>query len=118
MILIGTGSEVSLCLEAHDLLTQSGVKSRVVSMPCWEIFDEQDQAYRDDVLPPHVTARVAVEQGAALGWEHYVGLTGAIIAMRSFGASAPLKDLLTKYGFTAEKVAEAARAQLAKRNGS
>jgi transketolase len=112
VILIGTGSEVSLCVEAHEDLLATGVKSRVVSMPCWEVFDEQDQAYRDAVLPPHVTARVAVEQAAALGWERYVGMTGAVIGMRSFGASAPLKDLLKHFGFTKDKVVEAARKQI------
>ena len=113
VILMGTGSEVQLCVQAHEVLSKEGIKSRVVSMPCWEIFDKQDDAYRESVLPTSVTARVAVEQASAFGWTRYAGTTGAIIAMHTFGASAPLKELQTKFGFTPEKVVEAARAQLA-----
>jgi transketolase len=112
VILIGTGSEVQLCLSAYQNMTRDGLKVRVVSMPSWELFDRQDDHYRDSVLPPHITARVSVEQGTMLGWERWVGLTGAKIGMNTFGASAPLKDLLIKFGFTAEKVEQAARAQI------
>jgi transketolase len=114
VILIGTGTEVSLCVAAHEQLTASGVRSRVVSMPSWELFEDQDEAYRDAVLPPAVTARVAVEQAAAFGWERYVGRSGAIIAMHTFGASAPLKELQTKFGFAPDKIVAAARAQIAR----
>jgi transketolase len=113
VILIGTGSEVSLCLSACNELKNQGIRARVVSMPCWELFEKQDQAYRDSVLPPDVLARVSVEQAATLGWERYVGMHGAIIGMRSFGASAPLKMLLDKFGFTTEKVVAAAQEQIA-----
>jgi transketolase len=114
VILIGTGSEVSLCLAAHELLTREGIKARVVSMPSWELFEAQDQAYRDSVLPPDVAARVSVEMGSVIGWDRYVGPTGTRIGMQSFGASAPLKDLLPKFGFTAEAVAAAAKDRIAK----
>jgi transketolase len=98
------------------MLKAQGIKARVVSMPSWELFDDQDQAYRDQVIPPTVTARVSVEQASAFGWARYVGEHGESIAMRSFGASAPLKDLQREFGFTAERVAEAAREQV-KRTG-
>ena len=114
VILIGTGSEVSLCLAAHELLMREAIKARVVSMPSWELFEDQDQAYRDSVLVPKVAARVAVEMGSVIGWDRYVGAMGARIGMRSFGSSAPLKDLLHKFGFTAEAVAAAAKDQIAK----
>jgi transketolase len=114
VILIGTGSEVSLCLAAHELLTLEGIKARVVSMPSWELFEEQDPAYRDSVLPPDVAARVSVEMGSVIGWDRYIGPTGTRIGMQSFGASAPLKDLLQKFGFTAEAIAAAAKDQIAK----
>jgi len=113
VILVGTGSEVSLCVAAHEQLQASGVKSRVVSMPCWSIFDAQPQSYQDQVLPPAVKARVSVEAGATLGWSKYVGPTGTMVGMHSFGASAPLKDLLKKFGFTPEKVVEAAQQAIA-----
>jgi transketolase len=112
VILIATGSEVSLCVEAYERLTAEGVKARVVSLPSWELFEAQDQAYRDEVLPPAVAARVTVEAAAALGWDRYAGPTGAIIAMRSFGASAPGKAVQKRFGFTADAVYEAAKAQL------
>jgi transketolase len=112
VILIATGSEVSLCMEAFEALTADGIKARVVSLPCWELFDAQDKAWRDKVLPPAVTARVAVEAAAPLGWERYAGPTGEIIAMRSFGASAPIKDLMPHFGFTADHVREAAMKQM------
>ncbi|TDR90010.1 transketolase [Enterovirga rhinocerotis] len=112
VILIGTGSEIRLCVEVYEKLKAEGVAARVVSMPSWDLFEAQDQAYRDSVLPPRITARVVVEQGTAIGWDRYAGPTGTILAMHGFGASAPLKDLLVKFGFTAEAVYKAARAQL------
>jgi transketolase len=115
VILISTGSEVSLCVEAFERLTAEGIRARVVSMPSWELFEQQNQSYRDGVLPPEVTARVSVEQAGTFGWERYVGLTGARIGMKTFGASAPLKELQKKFGFTPERVVEAARTQLAGR---
>lgn len=115
VILIGTGSEVALCVSAYEKLTAEGAKVRVVSMPSWELFEHQSQEYRDRVLPPNVTARVAVEQASTFGWERYVGLTGMVIGMKTFGASAPLKDLLTKFGFTPDGVIAAAKQQLAKK---
>lgn len=114
VILIGTGSEVQLCVGAYETLKGEGVKARVVSMPSWDLFERQDEAYRNSVLPPDVLARVAVEQGSVIGWDRYAGSSGAIVGMHTFGASAPIKDLLGKFGFTAEKVIEAARAQVAK----
>jgi transketolase len=113
LLLIGTGSEVSLCVEAYEELKAEGVRARVVSMPSWELFEQQDQAYRDQVLPPDVRARVSVEQASVLGWDHYIGMRGAKIGMHTFGSSAPLKDLETKFGFTPDKVVAAAKAQLA-----
>jgi transketolase len=113
VILIGTGSEVGLCLAAREQLKQEGIAARVVSMPSWELFEQQDQAYRDGVLPPGVTARVSVEMGSVIGWDRYVGAAGTRIGMHTFGASAPLKDLLGKFGFTPEQVLAAAKAQVA-----
>jgi transketolase len=112
VLLLATGSEVVLCLDAYERLKEGGVNARVVSMPSWELFDDQPQEYRDAVLPPDVTARVSVEQASTFGWAKYVGSTGRSIGMRSFGASAPLKDLVTKFGFTAEQIMECAREQL------
>ncbi|HEV7616196.1 MAG TPA: transketolase [Solirubrobacterales bacterium] len=109
LILIATGSEVQLALGAHETLSGEGIGSRVVSLPCWEIFERQDQAYRDQVLPPAVTARVAIEEASTLGWERYVGSAGRIIGMTTFGQSAPFADVEAEFGFTAEKVAEVAR---------
>ncbi|HSF99236.1 MAG TPA: transketolase C-terminal domain-containing protein [Ornithinibacter sp.] len=117
-MLVATGSEVALAVSAYETLTAEGVDARVVSMPSWEIFDRQGPAYRDSVLPPSVKARVAVEQASTLGWERYVGSEGAVIGMSTFGASAPLKELLTKFGFTPEAVAEQARAQIASHRSS
>jgi transketolase len=114
LILMATGSEVSLCVGAYETLTAEGVRVRVVSMPCWDLFEQQDEAYRRSVFPDDVQARVAVEQAATLGWDRYVGLQGKIIGMHTFGASAPLKALLVKFGFTAEGVLSAAREQLAR----
>jgi transketolase len=109
VILMGTGSEVSLCVDAHERLGQEGIRSRVVSMPSWELFDRQPEAYRNEVLPPSVTARVAVEQASTFGWGRYVGLAAEVIGMRTFGASAPLKELQKKFGFTPDNVVAAAR---------
>ncbi len=114
VIIIGTGSELSLCVDAGEKLAAEGIKARVVSLPSWDLFEKQDQAYRDSVIPPTVTARVCVEMGGVLGWERYAGLTGAIVGMRSFGASAPLKDLLPHFGFTLEAVVKAAKGQVGK----
>jgi transketolase len=112
VLLLATGSEVALCLDAYERLKAEGVKARVVSMPSWELFDDQPREYRDRVLPPAVVARVSVEQASTFGWAKYVGATGHSIGMRSFGASAPLKDLLKKFGFTPELVVNAAKEQL------
>ena len=114
VILIASGSEVALVVQAHEALTAEGIAARVVSMPSWELFDRQDAEYRESVLPTSVTARVAVEQASSLGWERYVGTQGAIIGMSTFGASAPLKDLITKFGFTPEAVLAVAKDQLAR----
>lgn len=112
VILIGTGSEVQLCLAAYEQLTAEGIQARVVSMPSWELFEKQDQAYRESILPPEVTARVSVEQASTLGWARYVGLAGCSIGMETFGASAPLQALQEKFGFTPDRVAAAAREQV------
>jgi transketolase len=114
VILIGTGSEVALCVEVYEKLKQEGIAARVVSMPSWELFEQQDQAYRDSVLPPGITARVSVEAGSVIGWDRYVGMTGARIGMHTFGSSAPITDLMKKFGFTSEKVLAAAKEQIAK----
>jgi transketolase len=114
VILIGTGSEVALCAGAYETLKQEGVAARVVSMPSWELFEQQDRAYRDSVLPPEVTARVSVEEGSVIGWDRYAGNRGAKIGMCTFGSSAPIQDLLTKFGFTPQKVLAAAREQIAR----
>jgi transketolase len=112
VLLLATGSEVSLCVQAHERLTAEGVGSRVVSMPSWELFDDQAAIYRDSVLPPDITARVSVEQASVFGWAKYVGTKGQSIGMRSYGASAPLKDLQREFGFTVDRVVEAAKEQL------
>jgi len=112
VILIGTGSEVPLCVEAYEKLTAEGVNARVVSLPSWDLFEKQTKEYRDTVLPPKITKRVTVEMGTTLGWERYAGTTGTMIGMTSFGASAPLKDLLIEFGFTAEAVYQAAKKQM------
>ena len=113
VIMMGTGTELGLCVSAYEALESEGIPARVVSMPCLELFERQSQDYRDRVLPPDITARVTVEQGTVIGWDRYAGASGSIIGMHSFGSSAPLKDLLTKFGFTPEKVLEAARHQIA-----
>ena len=104
IILIASGSEVSLVVEAYEKMTSQGIRCRVVSMPSWDIFEHQPQSYREEVLPPRVTARLAVEQGSVLGWDRYVGAAGRIIGMKTFGASAPLKELQRKFGFEPERV--------------
>ena len=116
VLLMATGSEVSLCVQASDQLAKEGINARVVSMPSWELFEHQSQEYRDSVIPPNVLARVGVEQASSFGWERYTGLTGHCIAMKTFGASAPLKELQKKFGFTTENVVNAAKAQVAKAN--
>ncbi len=113
VLLMGSGSEVQLCVAAHETLRAEGVKARVVSMPSWDLFELQDEAYQESVIPHDVHARVYVEQASTFGWEKYTGKRGAKIGMHTFGASAPLKSLLTKFGFTPEKVAQAARDQVA-----
>jgi transketolase len=112
LILMGTGSEVSLCVDAYEQLSGEGKRVRVVSMPSWELFDQQPREYREEVLPPAVRARVSVEQASTFGWERFAGPEGAMIGMHTFGASAPLKDVQRKFGFTPEKVAATAREQL------
>jgi transketolase len=109
VILMGTGTELQHCVAAYEKLKAEGIKARVVSMPCLEIFDRQDEAYKESVLPAAVTARVSIEMGATLGWDRYVGPKGKIIGMRSFGASAPLKDLLPRFGFGPDYVVTAAK---------
>jgi transketolase len=115
VILIGSGSEVSLVVEAHEALATEGIRSRVVSMPSWDIFEHQPQAYRESVLPAQIKARVAVEQGSVLGWDRYVGAAGQVIGMKTFGASAPLKELQRKFGFEPERVVAAAKEVLGRK---
>jgi len=104
LILISSGSEVSVTLDAYEKLTAEGVAARVVSMPSWELFEKQSQAYKDEVLPPLTTARLAIEAAFPLGWDRYVGPKGSVIAMTHFGASAPYKVLAEKFGFTPENI--------------
>ena len=114
VILMATGSEVYLCIDAYEKLKAEGIRARVVSMPSWDLFERQDQRYRDQILPPEITARVAVEMASTMGWAQYTGPKGRTLGMHTFGASAPLKDLQKKFGFTVEAVLQAARDQLAK----
>jgi transketolase len=114
VILIASGSEVILAAEAHEELLAQGIRSRVVSMPSWDIFEHQPRQYTDSVLPPDVTARVAIEQASAFGWERYVGWTGRVMGMKAFGASAPLKELQKKFGFEPGRVVETVKALLGK----
>ncbi|MDR4483273.1 MAG: transketolase [Nitrospirales bacterium] len=114
VLLLGTGSEVPLCVQAYEQLAVEGIRSRVVSMPSWELFEQQSEDYRRSVIPPDVTARVSVEQASVFGWGNYVGTQGHSIGMKSFGASAPLKELAKKFGFTVEHVVAAAKAQIAR----
>jgi transketolase len=109
VILIASGSEVSLAIQAHEKLLTDCIRSRVVSMPSWDIFEDQSQQYRDSVLPPEVEARVAVEQASTFGWERYVGTKGRVIGMRTFGASAPHKELQKKFGFEPDNVVTAVK---------
>ncbi len=113
VLLLATGSEVQLCVSAHEQLAAEGIRARVVSMPSWELFEQQDAAYRDSVLPPAIRARVAVEQASTIGWYRYVGIDGACIGMHTFGASAPLAELQKKFGFTPDRVVAEARKQVA-----
>jgi len=113
VILIASGSEVALCLATRAVLAAEGIAARVVSMPSWELFERQPQSYRDAVLPPSITARVAVEQDSPLGWTKYTGSTGAVVGMTTFGMSAPYSALQLEFGFTTARVAAVARAQAA-----
>src|SRR6202008_2480606 len=114
IVLIATGSEVSLAVEAHEKLIAEGVRSRVVSMPSWDIFEQQTQEYQDSVLPPGLVARVGVEQASTFGWERYIGKRGRMIGMKTFGASAPLKELQRKFGFEPDQIVAAAKQLLTK----
>ena len=114
VLLMASGSEVSLCVDAFEKLKAEGIKARVISMPSWELFEHQSQEYRDSVIPPGITARVSVEQASTFGWARFTGLTGERIGMKTFGASAPLKELQKKFGFTVENVVTAAKGQLKK----
>jgi transketolase len=109
VILIASGSEVSLAVNTHERLVAEGIRSRVVSMPSWDIFDHESQEYRDSVLPPTVKRRIAIEQASTFGWERYVGDSGKIIGMKTFGASAPLKELQKKFSFEPEQAVAAAK---------
>ncbi len=113
VILIGTGSELQLAVQAQEKLAAEGIQARVVSMPCWDLFDEQSAEYKESVFPSAVRARVAVEAGATIGWERYVGLEGRVVGQTTFGASAPLKDLLKHFGYTAENVVAHAKESIA-----
>jgi len=114
VILIASGSEVQLCISAYERLKQEGIAARVVSMPSWELFEAQDRHYREEILPPSVKARIAVEAGAVIGWDRYAGPEGTIIGMHRFGGSAPGTSVMQKFGFTAERVLQAAKDQIAK----
>jgi transketolase len=114
VILIGTGSELALCVKAAESLAGQNIAARVVSLPCWQLFDRQDETYRQGVLPRAVKARVSVEAGSTRGWERYVGADGAMVGLDHFGASAPIKDLTNAFGFTVDNVVAAAKAQIAK----
>jgi transketolase len=114
LILVATGSEVALAVAAYEQLTADGVRARVVSLPAWDLFDRQDEAYRESVLPSAVTARISIEEASTLGWDRYVGPDGAMIGMHTFGSSAPLADVLGEFGFTPERVVETAREVLAR----
>jgi transketolase len=109
VLLLASGSEVSLAFDAAERLAKEGIKAQVVSMPCWELFERQDQKYKDSVLPPSVKARVGIEAGVELGWSKYIGDNGIFIGMSSFGASAPFKVCFEKFGITADAVIKAAK---------
>jgi transketolase len=117
LILIATGSEVALAADAYEELSSSGIQARVVSLPSWYLFDQQPEEYRESVLPSSVRARVSIEEASTLGWDRYVGPDGAVIGMHTFGSSAPLKDVQTKFGFTPERVVETAREVLERAGG-
>ena len=112
VVLIGTGSEIHICLDAQARLSEQGIAARVVSLPCWELFNQQDKEYRDSVIPPEVTARVAVEAGIRQGWDAYIGVDGRFVGMDSFGASAPASVLYEHFGITADNVVAQAIEQL------
>ena len=114
LILMATGSEVQLCVGAYEKLTAEGIRCRVLSMPSWELFEKQSPEYKRKLLPAEVTNRIAVEAGTSLGWKEYIGLDGSVIARRDFGASAPIKDLLSQFGFTVENVIKEAKVMLEK----
>jgi transketolase len=114
VILIATGSEVELCIEAYERLAAENIPARVVSMPSWELFERQDESYRREVLPPDIASRVTVEAGAVLGWDRYAGPSGTIIGMHRFGGSAPGPALMKKFGFVPDKILQAAKEQIAK----
>jgi transketolase len=118
VILIASGSEVALAVQAHEQLTSQGIRSRVVSMPSWDIFEHQPAEYRESVLPAKVTARVAIEQASTFGWERYVGTAGRVIGMQTFGASAPLKELQKKFGFEPDRVVEICKSVLSGQQSS
>ena len=115
ILLIATGSELGLAVQAHEQLSAEGIRSRVVSMPSREIFESQSLEYRNSVLPPELTARIAIEQGPTLGWDRYVGASGQVIGMQTFGASAPLKELQKKFGFEPDRLAAEARKMIRNR---
>jgi transketolase len=115
VLLMATGSEIDTCIQAFEQLKKEGIKARVVSMPSWELFEHQPKEYRDHVLPPHIHARVSVEQAATFGWERYIGFSGVSVGMKTFGASAPLKELVKKFGFTVENVVQVAKQQVGKK---
>jgi transketolase len=112
VLLLATGSEVSMCIEAFEQLSKEGIRARVVSMPSWDIFERQDRAYRDSVISPDVKARVSVEMASTFGWDRYIGPSGVSIGMHGFGASAPIKALQKHFGFTVENVVAAAKQQI------
>src|SRR5262245_50854673 len=114
VILIASGSEVSVAIDAHEKLVAEGIRSRVVSMPSWDIFEQQTPEYRNSVLPSTISARIAIEQASTFGWERYVGSSGRVVGMTTFGASAPLKELQRKFGFEPDRLAVAARELLGK----
>jgi transketolase len=114
VILIGCGSEIGLCMQSCERLTTEHIKTRVVSMPSWTVFDEQDQSYRDSVLPPSITARVTVEEASPIGWDRYAGPHEIVLGMRTFGMSAPMKIVAEHFGFTWEHVVSAAKETLAR----
>ena len=118
ILLLASGSEVSLALAAARRLSQTGIKARVISMPAWSVFEEQDEAYKEEVLPRHIKARLAIEQAASFGWDRYVGLEGDTVTMHSFGSSAPIAKLQEKFGFTIDHVCERATGLLTRLRGA